>query len=234
MNVTKWTRRRWFGLLGTSPAVASILREGDPTEETPPSRTAPEALDALKAGNRRFAGQRPIHAHQAADWRSHLIGGQQPFATILACSDSRVPPELVFDQGFGDLFVIRVAGNVIADDVVGSIGYALRHLKTRLVVVMGHEGCGAVTAALEAIDGKGNEPRFIANLLRLITPGLKALDPKLKGASRVNAGVEANVRSSMERLSTLPEARHFLDDPKYLLIGAVYELGTGRVRFLEG
>ena len=82
--------------------------------------------------------------------------GQQRFATILACSDSRVPPELVFDQGFGDLFIIRIAGNNIADDVVGSIGYLLNHLKTHLVVVIRHQGCGAVTAALEAIDGKGS------------------------------------------------------------------------------
>ncbi|MFO0888125.1 MAG: carbonic anhydrase [Isosphaeraceae bacterium] len=233
MDLRTWTRRRWLGLLGSSPLVAGTSRAADPPASDSRPGGAAEALDALKAGNRRFAGQKPRHAHQAADWRAHLVGGQQPFATILACSDSRVPPELVFDQGFGDLFVIRVAGNVVADDVVGSIGYALRHLKTRLVVVMGHEGCGAVTAALEAIDGKGAEPRFIAKLLSLITPGLRNLDPKLTGTTRVNAGVEANVRSSMEHLAGLPGARDFIENQQCRLVGAVYELGTGRVRFLD-
>ena len=93
----------------------------------------------LKEGNIRFVSGRLRHAHQAAAWRKHLKSSQQPFATILACSDSRVPPELVFDQGFGDLFVIRVAGNIIATDVLGSLQYATRHLHTPLVVVMGHE-----------------------------------------------------------------------------------------------
>ena len=163
-----------------------------------------------------------------------MTTGQQPFTTILACSDSRVPPELVFDQGFGDLFVIRVAGNIIAQDVVGSIGYALQHLKTHLVVVVGHQGCGAVTAALEALDGKGEEPKYIANLLKHITPGIKDLDPKLSGDARVNAGVEANVRASMGLLSKIPEGRAFLENKDFRLVGAVYELGSGRVRFTDG
>ncbi len=220
------------------PVLAGLARGNEPEKgsagnEAPMPWTVEEALAALKAGNRRFADQKPIHAHQAANWRSHLTAGQQPFATILACSDSRVPPELVFDQGFGDLFVIRVAGNIIEDDVIGSVSYALRHLKTRLVVVMGHEGCGAVTAAIDSIDGKGAEPKFIAELLAHITPGLHDLDPKLEGDIRVNAGVEANVRASMRRLAAIPEGRKFLENKDFRLVGSVYELGTGRVRFLD-
>jgi carbonic anhydrase len=237
MNVTNWTRRRWLWTVGACSLVAVRAGTDDPKSpsrgQNPIPKQVEQALAALKAGNQRFADQKPIHAHQAADWRSQLTGGQNPFATILACSDSRVPPELVFDQGLGDLFVIRVAGNIIASDVVGSLAYALMHLKTSLVLVMGHEGCGAVTAALEAMDGKGAEPRFIANLLKHITPGLKNLDPKLSGDSRVNAAVESNVRASIKLLSAIPEGRAFLEDKNYRLAGAVYELGSGRVRFLD-
>ena len=197
-------------------------------------RTASESLLALKEGNRRFAEGQVLHAHQAADWRTHLTGEQHPFATILCCSDSRVPPELVFDQGFGDLFVIRVAGNIIDADVIGSIGYAVLHLKTPLVVVMGHEGCGAVTAALQMLDGQSREPKYISGLLKHIVPGLTLLDQSLCGENRVNAAVEANVRHSVTLLQQIPEARDALEQQIVHLESAIYELTTGRVRFLEG
>jgi len=175
-----------------------------------------------------------LHAHQAADWRTHLTGGQHPFAAILCCSDSRVPPELVFDQGFGDLFVIRVAGNIIDADVIGSIGYAVLHLQTPLVVVMGHEGCGAVTAALQALDGQSQEPKYISGLLQHIVPGLNELDRSLHGESRVTAAVEANIRHSVKLLEQIPEARDALERKIVRLESAIYELSTGRVRFLDG
>jgi carbonic anhydrase len=113
------------------------------------------------------------------------------------------------------------------------MAYAIRHLRTPLVVVMGHHGCGAVTAALDAIDGKGAEPKYIARLLKHIIPGIKALDPKLPGDARVNAGVEANVRASMGLLAAIPEARPVLESNEFRLIGAVYEHSSGRVRFLD-
>ncbi len=121
----------------------------------------------------------------------------------------------------------------MAQDIVGSIGYAVRHLKSHLIVVMGHQGCGAVTAALDAIDGKGGELRFMARLLSRITPGIRNLDPKLSGEARVNAAVEANVRASVDLLSKIPEGRVFLENKEYRLVGAVDELGSGRVRFLD-
>ena len=194
---------------------------------------AAAALALLKEGNRRFVLGRLRHAHQAAAWRKHLKASQQPFATILACSDSRVPPELVFDQGFGDLFVIRVAGNIIATDVLGSIQYATRHLNTPLVVVMGHESCGAVTAAVDALEGRGKEPRFIAALVAAIKPGLKGLPAELDGANRVHAAVEANVRWSMRQLAALPESQLGLKQKKSALVGAVYDIAKGTVRFLD-
>lgn len=230
---TRPTRREALLAAASVPLMAALRPEVARGDDGPPPVDAAAALDQLRQGNKRFAEGHVRHAHEAASWREHLKNSQSPFATILACSDSRVPPELVFDQGFGDIFVVRVAGNIIAGDVLGSIGYALRHLKTRLLVVMGHEGCGAVTAALDAMDGKGEEPKFIANLLKHITPGLKGLDPTLAGAPRVNAGVEANVRASIGLLRKVPEGRTYVESPDFRLVGAVYELGTGRVRFLD-
>jgi len=213
-------------------AAAARAERNDPPGDARP-KDAAEVLTRLKQGNLRFVSGRVRHAHQAAAWRKHLKGSQQPFATILACSDSRVPPELVFDQGFGDLFVIRVAGNIVATDVLGSLQYAIRHLHTPLVVVMGHESCGAVTAAVDALDGRGKEPRFIAALVAAIEPGLKGLPADLKGADRVHAAVEANVRWSMRQLAALPEGKLALKQKKSALVGAVYDIATGTVRFLD-
>ncbi len=211
----------------------SEIAEAGQAEVEKPPKDAAEALGRLKEGNRRFAEGRVRHAHQAAAWREQLKEGQKPFATILACSDSRVPPELVFDQGFGDLFVIRVAGNVIAADVVGSIQYAIVHLRTPLMVVMGHEGCGAVTAAVESLAGKGTEPRFINHLIDRIKPGLAELPASLQGPDRIHRAVEANVRWAMRQLAELPEGKQRLEDKSVTLVGAVYELDKGKVRFLD-
>ena len=132
---------------GKTSAIAGAVQSGQSTQEddkdvaSETSETAPEtsahAIERLASGNARFVSGKLRHPHSANEWRKRLIDGQAPFATILGCSDSRVPPELLFDQGFGDLFVIRVAGNVIDTDVVGSIEYGVDHLKTKLVVVMG-------------------------------------------------------------------------------------------------
>ncbi len=125
-----------------------------------------------------------------------------------------------------------MAGNVIDTNIVGSIQYAVRHLKTQLLVVMGHEGCGAVTAAMSAIDKTAKEPRFIEELVKRIEPGLTGLDPKLTGDARLSAAVEANVRWARRQLAALPEGKKALEDKAFVLVGAVYELKTGRVRFL--
>jgi carbonic anhydrase len=204
-------------------SVATDLAKGNdpPVDGRPIDAAAAVAL--LKEGNRRFVSSHLRHAHQAANWRKHLKSSQHPFATILACSDSRVPPELVFDQGFGDLFVIRVAGNIIATDVLGSLKYATRHLHTPLVVVMGHESCGAVTAAVDALEGGGQEPRYIAALLAAIEPGIKDLPADLEGAERVHAAVEANARWSLRQLTTLPASQLGLKNKKAAPVGAVYD-----------
>lgn len=217
------TRRGWIAAAAGLPlaaATAAAASPNDPPRDVLPG-TAAKALAQLKEGNARFVSGRMRHAHEAAAWREHLKASQQPFATILACSDSRVPPELVFDQGFGDLFMIRVAGNVVATDVVASLQYAIRHLHTSLIVVMGHESCGAVTAALEALEGRSDEPRFIAALVAAIEPGLKGLPLELKGAGRVHAAVEANVRWSMRQLAALPEGKQAIETRTAALVGAL-------------
>lgn len=194
---------------------------------------ADEAVRRLKEGNARFAEGRTRHAHESARWRKHLVAGQKPFAALLGCSDSRVPVELVFDQGFGDLFVIRVAGNVIAEDVFGSIQYAGRHLGTRLFVVLGHEGCGAVSAALSALSGDRGEASHIRSLLRLIEPGLAGLNPASTGEARLRAAVEANVRWSVRQLAASPEGKRAVEEYGASILGAVYDLESGAVRFLD-
>lgn len=231
MTPLGFTRRQILGTAGLVPFLAPLAAAEPPDAELSPKDFS-DALSRLKAGNDRFAEGKTRHAHEGADWRKQLVVDQKPFATILGCSDSRVPPELVFDQGFGDLFVIRVAGNVIDTDVVGSIQYAVRHLKTQLLVIMGHEGCGAVTATLAAIDGTAKEPRFIEALAKRIEPGLKDLDRKLSGEARLSAAVEANVRWAEKQIAALPEGKRALEERVVKLVGCVYELKTGRVRFL--
>ena len=140
------------------------------------------AIARLKQGNQRFADGKPKHMHTSRERRESLVSGQDPCAVILSCADSRVPTELVFDQGLGDLFVIRNAGNVMVEDVMGSVEYAALHLQTQLVVIMGHEGCGAVTAALKSREERAKEPPELQQVLRLIDPAVEHLYPRSQEA----------------------------------------------------
>jgi carbonic anhydrase len=190
-------------------------------------------LRRLVEGNDRFARDAPRPQHVGREWRLRLTKQQHPYATVLSCSDSRVPPELIFDEGFGDLFVIRVAGHVVAHDALGSLAYAAEHLQTRLFVVMGHEGCGAVTAAVDSLLGRFKEPEHIESLVNLITPGLKRLDRQQPRGNLITAAVEANVRWTMDHVAHCPQVAKLLEAKVARLLGAVYELETGRVRFLK-
>ncbi len=198
-----------------------------------PLYTADEALARLKAGNLRFINGEARFPTVQKEVLADLAKGQQPYVTILGCSDSRVPPELVFDAGFGELFVIRVAGNVLGPSILGTLQYAGLHLRTPLFVVLGHEGCGAVQAAIASrFDGTRQASR-IEILLEQIIPALDALDPDAAPDELLRAGVEANVRRTMRELLETPEARARLAEGHMRLIGAVYELDSGRVRFLD-
>ncbi len=231
MEPTGMTRRDLLACAGATIALPSLVAEA--AKETAHPEGAEEALARLKEGNRRFAQGNTVHAHQSADWRKHLVGGQKPFATILGCSDSRVPVELVFDQGFGDLFIARVAGNVITTDVVGSLEYAVAHLSTSLIVVLGHQGCGAVTAAVQALNGPTRELPGIKKLVDLIEPGIPEAQPGHTHEQRIDAAVEANVRFSLKQLAQQPDVNAIIAAKKVQLVGAVYELNTGNVRFLD-
>ena len=198
-----------------------------------PRWTADQALTHLKEGNTRFVDGRARFPTVQKEILATLAKGQHPYATIVGCSDSRVPPELLFDAGFGELFIIRIAGNVISPEVMGSLQYAGVHLKTPLFVILGHEGCGAVQAALAAMHEFKQERERISMLLDRIIPGLESINPNLPAEARMNAAVEANVRWSMRQIFDTPEGKARQAEGILKLVGAVYELKTGRVRFLE-
>ena len=194
--------------------------------------SAQEALARLVAGNDRFVRGEARFPTVQKELLAEMAKGQRPYATILGCSDSRVPPELVFDAGFGELFIVRVAGNVISAEIMGTLQYAGLHLQTPLFVVLGHEGCGAVEAALGAAREGADHPDRIARLLDSILPGLEDVDPNLPVDAQLRVGVEANVRWSMRQLLETQEAQARLKEGRVTLVGAVYEIATGRVRFL--
>jgi carbonic anhydrase len=195
--------------------------------------TAAQALQRLKDGNARFLAGQARSITGQKDVLASLVGGQQPYATILGCSDSRVPPELVFDAGFGELFVVRVAGNTLGPTITGTLQYAGSHLKTPLFVVMGHEGCGAVQAAIASHFHGARQKSRIAVLLESIVPALEGLDGSKAEADLMHEAVEANVRHTIAQVLASPEGQARMAEGGIRIVGAVYELETGRVRFLD-
>jgi carbonic anhydrase len=194
---------------------------------------ASDALARLMEGNARFVRGERRYTGESLETLSELVKGQHPFATILGCSDSRVPPELIFDVRFGDLFIVRVAGNVVSPEVFGSLQYAGIHLQTQLFMVLGHEGCGAVQAALAAKLQGAQERSRIQLLLKNIVPGLEDIDPQLSPQKMLERAVEANVRWSMRQILETPEGRARVAEGRVKLVGAVYEIASGRVRLLD-
>jgi carbonic anhydrase len=193
---------------------------------------ADEALTRLMEGNQRFLRGQSRFTRTSVKELADLVKGQHPFAAILGCSDSRVPPELIFDAEFGDLFIVRVAGNVVSPEVWGSLQYAGTHLKTQLFMVLGHEGCGAVQAAL-AVKSQGAQERLrIQLLLQNMLPGLDEVDPQLPPQQKLERAVESNVRWSMRQFFETPEGRARMAEGRIKVVGAVYEIATGRVRLL--
>jgi carbonic anhydrase len=186
----------------------------------------------LVAGNERFLrrkSQRPTVRRASL---TELAKGQRPYATILGCSDSRVPPEWVFDAGLGELFVVRVAGNVLSPEVAGSLQYAGSHLMTPLFVVLGHEGCGAIAAALATKYDKARFKSRIQILVDSIIPALPNLSAKMSRAKRLSRAVESNVRHTVRVIEDSPEGQARRLEGRMKIIGAVYEIASGRVRWL--
>jgi len=195
--------------------------------------SADEALRLLKEGNARYVEGKPQHPRQDGARRALTAAqGQHPLAAILSCSDSRVPPEIIFDQGIGDIFVIRVAGNVASTDEIGSIEYAVDHLATPLVVVLGHTQCGAVTAVLD--DTK--LPPNIANLVAPIKPAVdktRQANPQAAKDVLLKAAITANVWQALEDMLRLsPIIRDKVKDGQAQAVGAIYDLDSGQVQWL--
>lgn len=215
-------------------ATAAIAQDKiDLVQANSTPQSVEEALNALKEGNKRFVSGSLRYPHTGKEWLQGLAKGQAPFATILGCSDSRVPPELLFDQGFGDLFVVRVAGNVVDNDVEGSIEYSVDHCGTRLVVVMGHQGCGAVTAALKSSEDISKEPNEIQRLVKLIKPIDPAAKKDLSFDEILSLSVEENVKASVRSLSEIPDIALAIEKKNVLIVGCVYDIASGSVRFMD-
>jgi len=186
------------------------------------------ALALLKKGNAAFAAGQLRHPHQGVARRQEIAPAQHPFAVIVGCSDSRVPPEIIFDTGLGDLFVVRDAGNIVWDIEMGSIEYAAEHLGVRLVVVLGHKRCGAVSAA---VKGTGDEAGHIGSIIRIIAPAVA--QAKGEPGDEVDNAVRANIRLVRDTLAAdEPVLAKLVREKKLKVIGAYYDIDTGAVEFL--
>jgi len=201
---------------------------------------AREALERLRDGNRRFvSGMRRNATLTNQTRRSELAAGQEPFAIILGCSDSRVPAEIVFDQGLGDLFVIRVAGNIVASSQIGSVEFAAERFSTPLVVVLGHSRCGAVLATLEELmRPKENQSRNLRSIVDRVRPSVEALlatELRHDADALVRQAVRANVRVSANHLRQGSEVlEQLIEKEQLVVVGAEYSLETGIVDFFDG
>ena len=244
------SRRAWFGVAGaatvatlaacgstdtsSAPTVTVTVPESPtiPPESARPVITDPQvALDRLMAGNQRFVDAQMQHPDQDPDHRLKLSSqGQQPFATILTCSDSRLPPELLFDQGLGDLFVARVAGNIVDPALLGSVEYAVGHLKTPLIVVIGHEKCGAVQATLESIQHHQTPHGDIAALVTAITPAVAVAEQR--PGDLLDNTIRANAEQSLDAIKKSSELTGPLAAGQLKAIAAYYSIDDGRISLI--
>jgi carbonic anhydrase len=188
-----------------------------------PSRTLTELL----AGNRRFVAGRAVHPHQTLARMRELAKGQHPSAIILGCADSRVPPEVLFDKGLGDLFIVRVAGNLVNDENLGSIEYAVEHLGSRLIVVLGHERCGAVSAAVQG----GEAPGHVGKLLEALHPSIE--ESKGKPGDAVENAMRANVTHMVSLIVADEMLEPMIKSGKVKVVGARYALTSGAVSLVK-
>jgi carbonic anhydrase len=212
-------------MLGAPRAFAKARPAGEP------ALTPGAALQRLMAGNARFVAGKSIHPHADSVRRHSVSGAQHPFATILTCADSRVGPEVIFDRGLGDLFVVRNAGNVVDDVAMASIEYSVIHLGSTVVMVLGHQHCGAVSATVDALSGKANaedKDTKIAALANAIAPAIKSVPAS--APDKVEAGVMANARLGAHLLlTTSPPLGAHVRDGRLKIVSAHYSLDDGRV-----
>ncbi len=222
----------------TEELVAELTRRGASMKEiallkNSGAQTPEEALGSLKAGNARFYSDKPERVFADVNHRRAQIMTQTPFAVILGCSDSRVPVEIIFDQGPGDIFSVRVAGHVISPGALGSVQYALAYLKIHLVVVLGHEGCGAVAAAMPDAIVRGDEPSHVRFLLESIAPALTGLPHIHDAKARMREACVLNVMHQKKRLESDPFVAAAVASGRLQVVGAFYDIGSGAVDFLD-
>jgi carbonic anhydrase len=201
--------------------------------------SAIEALARLRAGNQRFVdGVTSPHALQGQMRPNTLPVAQEPFAIVLGCSDARVPAEIVFDQGLGDLFVIRVAGNIVAPSQVGSVEFAAARFGTRLVIVLGHSQCGAIVATLEELQQPSKQSRNIRSIVDRVRPsveGLMSTELRHQPEALIHHAVRANIRASASHLRHGSEVlEQLIQRDGLVVVGAEYSLETGQVDFFDG
>jgi carbonic anhydrase len=188
-------------------------------------------LQKLEEGNKRFASGKPVHPDETLERIRELKKGQHPFVAIVSCSDSRVPAELVFDQGLGDIFSIRTAGNVIGDYELGSIEYAVEHLDCKLIVVMGHKDCGAIKAFISS-EGHYEHPDHIRNIINYIEKENEEKSLKNTNNLTVDKAIDANIAHGVAFLKTAePILKERFDHNKITIIGALYDIESGKVTF---
>jgi carbonic anhydrase len=212
-----------------SPSLA-FLPEAQ-ASQTPPTRNGDEALQKLMNANKLYVAGKSRHPHQTLERRVEVAKGQNPFAVILGCSDSRVPPEILFDQGLGDLFIIRVAGNVVDNAVQGSIEYAVEELGAPLIMVLGHEKCGAVKAAVDVVEKGGQLPGKIETIVNTIKPAVERV--KGKPGNLLENAINANVLMVVDKLkASEPVIAKFVEESKLKVVGAHYELNSGAVKIV--
>ena len=226
--------RRMLLAVGTGAIAAglktNLLIPQQAVAATPAAKTtaisAQQALQLLIEGNKRYSFRKFNHPHQDAARLLEVAQGQHPFAIILSCADSRVPPEIVFDQGLGDLFVVRVAGNILDDAVLGSIEFAAEQLNVPLVMVLGHERCGAVKAAVEG----GNAPVHISTLVKAIQPAVAKV--KGKPGDLLDNAVRANVQMVVEQMKVSEPLSELVKTKKLQIVGGRYDLDQGTVEII--
>lgn len=188
-------------------------------------------LQKLEEGNKRFVSGKPVHPDETLERLRELKKGQHPFAVVVSCSDSRVPAELVFDQGLGDIFSIRTAGNVIGDYELGSLEYAVEHLDCKLIVIMGHKDCGAIKAFISS-KGHYDHPDHIKNIINYIEKENEEKSLKNTNNLTVDKAIDANIAHGVTFLKTAePILKERFDDTKIIIIGALYDIESGKVTF---
>jgi carbonic anhydrase len=220
-------------LTGTLAAIGAGFCDTAALAQPPSTSTVPPKLllERLMAGNKHFVSNDFPPLSKVAEKRELLVEGQAPFASILTCADSRVVPNFVFVQGLGDLFVTRVAGNFPDDLVTGSIEYAQEHLGTHLIMVLGHQNCGAIKAVYSAIESNATLPPHLTTIQRLIAPGIADV-VKRKGS--IDDAISANVSAAVAKLKNSPPViSKGVGDGSVLVVGGVYRLGTGEVKLVS-